>query len=254
MDGVATIWIDRGTPVPGLDRNPFPNLDMPFRYYGLVEITRSDWGTAIRWDPQHAKRESVLNVVDRLGEWQPPYTLIYYKQGWFTETIRSPDLALNRILYIQTLDNVQILSTTHVKNFPVNDQTLLPWLRAVHRNPDAFRDYAVEDVVDDSEGTFQMNFVGTKSPFRQYIFAGQDHDGGLIPGNEPWIRRIESAYLEVLDAWEPRLDHVVASVNSHEGEPVWHSWHRMVIPTKNEEGRFGVRCLVAMAPVDITVI
>ena len=126
MSRVATIWFDRGAPVPGLDRNPFPNLDMPFRYYGLIEVTRSSWGTAIRWDPLHAREQSVENVIDGLAQWEAPYTLVYFKQGWFKETLHSPAMTADRIRHIQSLDNVQILSAALVKNFPINDHTVLP--------------------------------------------------------------------------------------------------------------------------------
>lgn len=254
MSRVSTIWIDSGEPVPGLDRNPFPNLDMPFRYYGLIEVTHSTWGTAIRWDPLHAKRLSVENIVDRITAWTGPYTLIYYKQGWFKETLGSPAEAANRMLHVQSLDNVQILNTAFVKNFPINDQTLLPWLRDAHQDPGSVRDYCVEDIIDENEGTFRLGMVGDKSLFRQYVCTKQNDRTSVIPGNERWLDEIGPHYADVLQKWAPRLDHVVAALTSQEDEPMWRSWHRMVMPIKTSDGDFGVRSFVVKARADIVIV
>ena len=253
MSEKRTIWIDRGLQVSGLDFNPFRDLDMPFRYYNLVEVTLTATGTEIRWDPACAQSSSIQNVIDRLPEWNGPYVLKFFKQGWFTQTLASPELAARRIVHIQSLGNVEPLRASYVKRKPVDIDTLLPSLRSAHRNPDAFQQYAVEDVIDDNEGTFEVASIGTHSTFRKYVCRLQDDEMNIVPGNEQWISEIAPTYRHVLEAWKPKHDHVMALLTFADEEPVWLSWHRLVRPMKRTDGKFGVQSFVVPAPVDISI-
>ena len=254
MSANRTIWIDRGQPVPGLNHNPFRDFDLPFRYYSLIEISLTEEGTVVRWDPSCVHECSVQAVIDLLPDWTGSCTLKFFKQGWFTETLASPVQAARRISHIQSLRNVEPIKTSHVRNVPVGACTLLPSLRSAFANPDAFRPYAVEDVIDDNEGTFDVDHIGRHSTFRKYVCRMQDDELNIVPGNEQWINEIAPTYVDALKSWKPKLDHVIARLSFADDEPVWLTWHRLVHPIRRPNGRFGVRSFVVPAPVDVSVI
>ena len=238
-DLALTMWIDRGMEVPGLTSNPFRNLDMPFRYYALVQLTRSSAGTIIRWDPSHANESSVAFAAQRLAESPAPYTIEYFKQGWFSERFGTVEAALNRVEQVQRMREVPVLRRFFSQAKPVDESS--PVLRHAMQEPERFNDVLIYAAIDD-DMNFPVISVGKHSLLAK-VMGPEWVDGGqynIEGGDADLVHEVTRSYLPVIDTGTPHYDDALMRIYPDTEEPRWLNCQRLIWPARTSDGKFAM--------------
>ncbi|MGI9414787.1 MAG: hypothetical protein ACR2PM_14025 [Hyphomicrobiales bacterium] len=241
-DLALTTWIDRGTEVPGLTLNPFSNLDMPFRYYALVQITRATSGTTIRWDPAHAHDSSIELALQQIPTCPAPYTLEYYKEGWFTERYGTVQAAIEKIEAVQHMRDVPVLRKFFSQSKPLD--TCTPLYRHAMQEPERFQDLLVYADIDD-EAIFPIVEVGKHSLLANVMGHDWLEEGtfNVEGGDREMAYSLTRSYVPIIETGTPHLDDMLCQIYPDSDEPRWLYCQRLIWPTKTDDGRYSMAAL-----------
>ena len=254
-DLALTTWIDRGMEVPGLTSNPFRNLDMPFRYYALVQVSRSAAGTLVRWDPEHAHDSSVDAVLRQIRDFPAPYTLEYFKQGWFTEVYGTAQAAVDKIEEVQRMREVPVLRSFFSQTKPLQSCTSL--YRHAMREPERFQDLLVYADIDD-DAVFPVTSVGKHSLLAKVMGPDWMNQGEFtIEGADSELAySVTRSYIPIIETGTPHFDDMLCRIYPDAEEPRWLYCQRLIWPTRMENGRYAMAalCTKASDPRDLFTV
>ncbi len=255
MTGLAPErWIDRGKPLPSLGPDYFKgNLNLPFRYFALIQVRSVGNITQVRWDPAHADKASIDAAVQAIMQANAATTLVFYKSGWFKEHYSSASDAAARLLMVGIMGDVKISRSAFIKEQNCRFDRLPPLIKLMMRNRQMYHDYSIETAFDERRNWFPPTRSGRLSATAQVLGPDWITNGALHeePQNKPADDEMVREYHGVLKSWAPRYDTALASLARDGEEPRWVPYHRVVLPRKTKRGGFGTSNLVALGNVDL---
>lgn len=237
-----------------------------FQWAGLIKVMESPMDLLIYWDVQCVKERAIDSLLDDLSVRKNVLRigLVFFYGGWSCERYNHPSAAIKRIGQIQTYRLVEPMSAVVVRRQPLSD--LRQSTAFIQKN---FRAW------DRSRGDLQrlspgdLHALTTNSVFHQadardqtLIFShiGEKSLSGLVFG-ENWIReaigapyrkdpahmgysdRVCQDYLDVIDTGEPNLTHIRALIDLPDQDPIWVSYHRLLLRSYLPNGTPVLICL-----------
>ena len=247
-------WIDRGKPLPSLGPDYFKgNLNLPFRYFALVQVRSTANTTEVRWDPAHADWASIDAAVAAVMEVDTSTTLVFYKSGWFKEHYSTASEAAARIYMVQTMKDVDLAHAAFVKPLDYSFEKAPPLIKLMMQNPYFYANHAIEHWYNEADGTFDPSWSGPESATTK-VFGPDWIERGSLAGSE---RNREAddelvrEYQGVLDDWTPRYDQILVALAPDDEEHIWVPYHRVMVPRRARRGGFGTSNLIALGKVDL---
>lgn len=227
--------------------------------YGLVNVYYDIDTIHICWDVksvQAVSLEAVLAYLERLSG-KAQVVLKFFFGAWRTETFEGPLPAVARINQTRNYRGIHPFASTTVVRQDIS-QTL-PSTRIARQSLDVWN---------------RLNgvFVGTQDPEHKSLMKQmsvlifEEESGGLIYGhsgagsfvrtllgnsscdrmlgqrvdkgkaNDKHCNSVEKHYFDLLNSDKPRVDHIIANIQSDTQLPVWHSYERLLLPVKLVDG------------------
>lgn len=269
----AAIWIDdAGRELP----HEFITFDLAarrraFRHMGMVELVMLAHTMIIRWDVKHAATPAIVTAAAILAEQDKStnVNLEFFWGGWVRERDCRPAQALRRIIDIAPYADVEPFLGTMVlarDSTRVREEGELirnafeywdsnAFRRPGRHGPDGmgrFSNYSLAFSFDRSETEMLVRHVG-RSSTAVSVFGD---DWATTSIGRPCVRsqpdfeyedRVCRDYERVMATGDLKLDHVRAFIRRPDNDPVWFTYKRILMRTRNS---MGVPTLVAFSEWD----
>lgn len=255
MTAANEFWIGGGRLMPhprGFDGKQIPS-DRVIRRMGGIQITVADAGTVMRWDTGSANWASLFFAKDWLPTLPAPYTLVFFKSGWFREHHETQVGLRDRIDALISRADMHLNFRVLTRSFIPQPTALPSRLRQTWENGMAGESDSVECAVDTDNGKHWVEAVGKDSAMA--------HIWGVSPESQPcrtgshYDRVVSRAYFDVVKTGRPHYDHVFAAMPDPGGEVQWRSYQRLIFPLSTNGHHFrSVRILSEECPVAIPVL
>jgi len=239
-----------------------------FKYMKMVEVLKNGTQLLIRWNVEYVSPQAISTAAVILAESDPntSVTLEFFWGAWARESGFRPANALRRMIDIAPYAHVIPLLGT--KMFPRNSndvrsegqlirETFEHWdmksTSAEHRaGPDGlghYSDYSLAFNYDTSDSDLMMSHIGVSSTAVSVFGSNWAIDalGRECLRSQPdyeYEERVCSDYIGVMDTGEVRVDHVRAFIRRPNNDPVWVTYKRLLMRSRNT---MGVPTLVAIS-------
>ena len=255
MTAPATIrFVDRDVLVDLGPEPPFNDYGVPFRLFGLVEISETPSGTTVRWDPAGASPTTLARAIDAVSRATAPVRLNWFKAAWFTETHVTAREAADRMRDIARFDATDLLATTVTR--PVTDSPMHQRLGDLARDYIRFADQIAISTVNDDAG-LPVIHCGENSVMARLAGTGAGTASDrwrAHAANRSYDAHMARQYEDMLATGEGRIDHIVAPVMTPDcPEPVWFAYRRIAVPV-HHDGEHAVAVLCRPGPVGIEML
>jgi hypothetical protein len=250
MDGLK-YWVVNGR----IDPDPFadPEVDSPetlMQRKGGVFVSSGRDGTTIRWALFAGNWASIYYVAETISNLPGPYNLEFFLAGWFTQTVRNPREASDRLQDLLVKSDIHLRQKTFVKAIPTDTTLPVPdALGAAIMDRHFPADRSVECVFDDTSGRFFVERLGRNSTIAK--MWGTSPTTFPCQTGHSYDQMISQAYSTVMKTGEIHYDHVLASMVTSAQKQVWIPYQRVVLPHQFPDGRRGVAVMSEVADVDI---
>lgn len=242
-DGIMRLVPPGAVESPADDRQHFDR--------GHVRITTGSAGSEIKWNVLSPCIASLFVAKEWLRSCNSPCVLRFYASGWFEEFHEDPVRAGERIEDTIMRGDRHVSSKIFIQQVEPSGNNLTPLLAESLSNVDAVRDFAVECVLEESTGQFQVETVGPRSAISK-IWGTFLHSYPCQTASS-YSQNVSEAYSEVLASGRPRYDHVLAAMRMPNNEVFWVPYRRLVLP-RNDGIKNGVTVISEITPVDIRLI
>ena len=245
-------WIENGlmklVPMGALET---PAEDRQHFEEGDVRITTGSAGTEIKWHVLSRCIASLFVAQQWLRSCDAPCVLRFYADGWFEEFHSDSKSASQRIEDTIMRGDRHVTSKIFIHEFETDPKMLTPLLAASLTDPEAVRDFAVECVLEEMTGEFQVETVGPRSAVAK-IWGTFLHSYPCQTASN-YSHTVSEAYSQVLATGRPRHDHVLAAMRMPNNEVFWVPYRRLVMPRAGS-AKPGVTVISEITPVDIRLI
>ena len=247
-------WIYRGQPLAPhetLAHAAAPDFQLLDRQ-GFVKITSTSGGTEINWSVFAPNWASLYFAMEWLHTFPGPYSLRYYLSGWFDEKYNDVNAARNRIDIIIGKSDVHLTRHTFVTEVDASRADIPDLLKSALSEGEVNPNFAVDCVLDENSGKFNVERVGPKSEIARLW--------GMNPASFPCLtghsydQVVSAAYRKVVLTDRPHYDHIIAAMSALDDTVFWCPYQRVILPRRFEGGRKGVVVVSKVGPVDIKVI
>lgn len=268
--GVQAFWIDdTGREIPHQFIAAEVNARRrAFKYMKMLEVLRQGFHLILRWDVKHVSPQAISTAAVILAESDPDttVTLEFFWGAWARESKFRPANALRRIIDIAPYAHVIPLlgtkmlprDTTNVRNEgQLIRGTFEHWdtksVRAEHRaGPDGLGPYSKYSLAfnyDTSDSTLMVRHIGVSSTAVSVFGNDWAYEalGRTCLRSQPdyeYEERVCGEYSSVMDTGELRVDHVRAYIRRPNNDPVWVTYKRLLMRSRNA---MGVPTLVAIS-------
>jgi len=272
-DVFSAWWVDDGGAIRPAVRHVSEFDSFAYRKFGLVKILIGQHGFEISWDVQKVNDD----VLDRTALWlfstqdNIQVKLTYYYFGWFSETV-DKDKALSRLSAIRSYRHINMNKSVFMhkhdlSNIPCTDNLFQRSLAAWNNSQNQFhhsellqlrRDYIIF-TPHESEPIFEYSHVGTNAPMARVMGTQWRKSAiGAIRGSsgitESYRNIANRPYEEVMATGEARYDKILATIQPPNGDPIWTSYHRLLLPGRDLRGRPNLICASVFHDVNFQLL
>jgi len=239
-----------------------------FKYMKMVEVLKNGSQLVFRWNVEHVSPQAISTAAVILAESDPNtnVTLEFFWGAWARESRFRPANALRRMIDIAPYAHV--IPFLGTKMLPRNSSdvreegqlirdTFEHWdmksTSAEHRaGPDGlgqYSDYSLAFNYDTLDSNLMVRHIG-KSSTAVSVFGSDwatDALGRACLRSQPdyeYEERVCGDYIGVMNTGELRVDHVRAYIRRPNNDPVWVTYKRLLMRSRNA---MGVPTLVAIS-------
>lgn len=240
-----------------------------YRAIGCVKVAVDDTVIFVNWDVREVDPNALGEVQDFLERSGRGRSIIlnFFYAGWNKEHWRSGADAVRRIDCTSAFRSIELIDTVLMARRKLFDpdsanaeisRGLKLWDRAGGRlgsgtNPE-FSELSQEALIFSprpDDGCLVFSHTGPSSSFSQiYGRDMAEHQVGLPSDyngpDQAFAERVCTAYRQVLDHQEPRLDHIRALIHRDNGEPIWAAYQRLLMPWRRDDGEPLLVCLTSV--------
>lgn len=226
-----------------------------FHHIGLVKIRLDPRGLELRWNLQKYPEKALERAIDWITAAQDdlPIRLSYYYFGWYTERIDKATL-IDRIADTKPFADVDLGHAVKMveqkvsqsfANLDLVGKCLELWNASEKRGRMGFGPHFQDQIVvfrpDETTGNFEYDFIGFNSPIVKVMgksWAANAINAQKLPENYSRAYRsiTNRPYENVMASGEPRYDKILASIKPPGKDPVWTSYHRLLLPMYDRKG------------------
>ncbi len=238
------LWVDNGQAAAELPAivGDF-DRDLMYRHFALLSVERSASDTVVQWDVDRVPDSSINWLFDHLPEFDSPFILKTFKDGWITGTFRNGIAAVERIEALMRLRGVSMANRFVSRELPVRNWNS-KWPGIVDRPEFASDRIVYSELVADDH--IPMRYVGTDSLVAKILGKDWGADENYLLDNN--LQKIERdmirSYLKAYSTGQTTIEDVFAQVPSpKDGEPFWLPYRRLIWPTVHK----GKDCLASIS-------
>ncbi len=255
QDNLRSWWIDEsGIIAPTCEAGP--EFDpFAFQNYGMIKLLLGRNGFEVRWNVHDVDENAQNRVLDWISSAQDriPLKLTYYYFGWYTE-LADKENAAQKILATRAFRNVELNRSVTMTRHDVSKSaekldligtSLREWCntnRFIESSTMAnLKNKFVISKPDETTGVFNYRYVGQNAPVtkimgRKWVKAVIAAQGQPQATTEAYRAITNRPYHAVLSDGEPRYDRILASMQAPDQDPIWVSYHRLLMPTLDQRG------------------
>jgi hypothetical protein len=248
-------WMDSTGTITTADHWGLSFVPFAFHDYGMVKLSADPFGLEMRWNVHSVDEQTQDRALDWILASQDGIRLrlTYYYFGWYTEYV-SKETVQQKVLATRAFKDVDLGQSVSMarddaanasRDFNLLNTSLQAW-------NDASRDFdrsALQslqgDLVifrrDEDTGAFRYGHIGRNASISR--FMGRNWAQSVVSSdNQPQdnasaYRAItNSSYHAVMSNGEPRYDRILASIEAPGHEPTWSSYHRLLLPSRDQRG------------------
>jgi hypothetical protein len=252
MNGV-TMWIRDGAfaAQPKKENGAALQDKALFDQFGMVKIHTDETGTVVQWSMACPNWASLMLAAKLMPACAAPFTLKYFRSGWFTEPLPDASSAEDRIEALIFKSDVR-LSVRAYTTVVIPDMDVVPEnLRLAWETGDAPDNRSVVCSVEPERESTHVEHVGKDSLIAR-IWGVSPNSYPCLNGHS-YDRAVTPEYFRVVETGRAHYDHVLASMVRPNGELHWLGYHRVILPDL-KQGRKRVRIVSEMAPVQIQLL
>lgn len=234
-------WLDNGQPLGDLGGNPFTDLNLPFRHFGLAQvqtvmIPRAGLATLIQWDTDSVSANTLDYLAANIGQMSAPFFFRFYKRAWFTEKHLTLEAAARRLDELKTLHKLAVPLDCYLT--PKDPKYLPERILAMAKDHRKIAPHLVASSVDNSQ-RFPISRIGHMS-----LYASLTGQSGAPEGGFEVNERFQDIddlmtrpYHKALESGEPYWDEYLGFIPSQgDNEAFWLRANRILIPHRTENG------------------
>lgn len=242
-------WVSKGLLFPndlslGNPRDPYAESDDgPFHAMGLAHLSFGEV-VQIAWDVDHIQTENIQCIARLISDvTDRPVDLMFYKNGWATESCASITEGCRRFLQISQHRGVSLVRSTLMQERGIADigsHGLLADTLAAWRGSSSMVEFQRSRVYDScitcrpTWRGLMWETIGPESAGAQ--FFGNDWRMSAVGKpvvnlkiDEEYELRASECYRSTIESRRPRYDHVLFSAERR-GRRLWTAYERLTLP------------------------
>jgi hypothetical protein len=246
-------WIVEGRRLPDSpEQSLLDNVEAErFNHDGAVRVTTDSVGTEIKWSVFSPCFASLFYAIQLLPTAKAPIVLRFYLSGWFEETCRTAEQAINRIEQVIAKSELHLTKRTFVEQFNPKLANMPLVLQKAWQEHRVSPETSIDCVYERSSQKFHVDRVGAHSTIAKYY--GMSPVSYACRSGNSYDEVISEAYTDVLRTGKPRYDHVLAAMRMPDNVVRWMPYQRIVVPTRMDEKLMRVSVVAEIANVEIRI-
>jgi hypothetical protein len=222
-----------------------------FDQYAMVRILTDAHGTQIQWNMACPNWTSLMLAAKLASACSGPFTLRYFKSGWFSETLATATETADRIDALIYKSDVHLNERAYTSTVDPDVSAMPAALKSALQTGVAPDARSVICAVDPARESSHVVHIGKDSLIAR--IWGISHNSYPCLNGHSYDRAVTPKYFDVIATGRAHYDHVLASMVRPDGELHWLAYHRVILPDVQGDLK-RVRVVSELAPVDIQLM
>ncbi len=219
-----------------------------FDQFAMVRISTDTNGTLVQWNMASPNWSSLMLAAKLLSACAGPFSLKYFKSGWFVEKLQDASSAADRLDALIYKSDVHLKERAYTAVLVPDMQVIPSRLRNALLTGTAPNDDSVVCAIEADGEICNVEHVGKDTAIGR-IWGVSPNSYPCLNGHS-YDRVVTPEYFRVVQSGRVHYDHVLASMVRPDGELHWLGYHRVILP-EVRQGQTFVRVVSEVAPVKI---